>query len=184
MLISKKKIQFGKRWSVRMGVLKPWFGRQTPKSLLGPWPHPTHCPMKSPTQPPPNPWGPSLLGWSFSGYQPLGTCPHRLILAAAHFPPAGRALSWTFLCSVKKPQKAGRVLMVVALAGCCTVALQSGKKEHHPRNNLAIQMQDLLPKCPWKRGYSVIRNARSTGLKGWAEKGDPGSILEIWTLSI
>lgn len=89
-----------------------------------------------------------------------------------------------FPVSCEEAQKAGRVLMVVALARCCTVALQSGKKEHHPRNNLAIQMQDLLPKCPWKQGYSAIRNARSTGLKGWAEKGDPGSILEIWTLSI
>ena len=107
------------------------------------------------------------------------------------------------LCLVKEPQKAGRVLMAVAVARCCIVALWSGNLPregrtlvagppqtegwiqhlHHPRNNLAIRTWGLLHERPWKQGYSATRNARTTRLKGWAEKGDPGSILEIWTLS-
>jgi len=107
------------------------------------------------------------------------------------------------LCLAEKPQKAGRVLMVVALASCCIVALQSGnfpregrilvigpsqtegwiQHFHHPRNNLAISTQGLLHEHPWKQGYSATRNARTTGLKGWSEKEDPGSILEIWAFS-
>lgn len=73
----------------------PDLGGRHLKACLGPCPHP-QCPRNSPTQPPPNPWGPSLLSWSFFGYQPLGTHSHTLILAAAHLPPIGRALSWTF----------------------------------------------------------------------------------------
>lgn len=129
---------------------------------------------------PPNPWAPSLLSWSFFRYQTLGTYSHILILAAAHFPPTGRALPELCLCLVKKPQKTGRVLMVVALAKCCIVPLQLQRR----RNNLAIRMQGFLPKCPWKWGYSVIRNLRPTRLKGWAEMGIPGSTLQIWTLGI
>lgn len=147
---------------------------------------PTHCPMKSPTQHVPKPIQ-SFTVWSFFRHPPQGIHSHTLFLAGAHFPPTGTALNFAYVLR-RSSQKAGRVLMVVALAAC-TVALRSSNLPReggtlvaapsqaealipclpHPRNNLAIRAWGLLHEHPWKQGYSDTKNA-SMRLKGWVEK--------------
>ena len=150
-----------------------------------------------------NSWGPSLLDGASSGTYHKA-CVHTCSfwqVPIFHLQAGQRPDLCP--CLLKKPQKAGRVLEAVALAKCCIVASWSGNLPrqvrilvvgpsqtegwvwhlHHPRNNLAIRTRSLPHECPWKQGCSATRNARTTGLKGWPEKGDPGSILEIWALS-
>lgn len=153
---------------------------------------PTHCPTNSPTQHVPKLmrtftvklellWAPTtrhMFTHALSGGCPFST--HR----------QGNVLNFSDVLW-RSSQKAGRVLMAVALSTCCiaaswssnlprergTLVVSPSQREWliphlpYPRNNLAIRTWGLLHEHPWKQGYSDTRNARTMRLKGWVEKG-------------